>query len=215
MAVQRGSTNLLIRRDTPRLFSAVSIVTGSVPTDDLEKKATDNAGNMHFKETNGRILLRYKKIGKMNNPCTTLARTTTLKYPPSPFIFTPLFSCIMAVDIKPKSAIGSILIIQLTTIRNISWIFLKKLFVDVRELESGIYLIAMPTTTPISRAPMTLCSKNGENILDGIIFMTYSEYLLAAILSRSTEGTEAILEGEINRYKMLATDDAIIVVVTV
>ncbi|GHT96253.1 hypothetical protein FACS1894122_14460 [Alphaproteobacteria bacterium] len=62
---------------------------------------------------------------------------------------------------------------------------------------------------------MTLCSKNGENIFDGIMFMTYSEYLLAAILSRSTEGIDVILEGEINRYKILATDDAIIVVVTV
>ncbi|GHU11832.1 hypothetical protein FACS189449_04140 [Alphaproteobacteria bacterium] len=79
-----------------------------------------------------------------------------------------------------------------------------------------MYLIAMPMTTPISRAPMTLCSKNGENIFDGIMFMTYSEYLLAAIASRSTEGTDVvILDGEINKYRILATDDATIVVVTV
>ena len=53
MVVQIGSTKREIFGLTWQLFSAEAIVTGKVPAEDFEKKATAKAGNMPRKMRNG------------------------------------------------------------------------------------------------------------------------------------------------------------------
>ena len=80
MVVQIGRTNLETRLSTLRLSSAEAMVTGSVPADDLENKATANAGSIPFAILNG-FKPRNKRItGRTMNICSRFAEITTLKY---------------------------------------------------------------------------------------------------------------------------------------
>src|SRR3990167_6967536 len=82
--VHNGKTKRLMLGSTPNFFSAVSMVTGKVPTEDLEKKANDSAGNIFFMVENGLIPCAFNHNGNTTKPCNTLASTTTSKYSPMP-----------------------------------------------------------------------------------------------------------------------------------
>ena len=67
IVVQIGSTKRETLLSTFKLSSAEAIVTGRVPADDFENKATANAGNIPRAIFNGFKPLKSKIVGKMMN----------------------------------------------------------------------------------------------------------------------------------------------------
>ena len=67
MVVQIGSTNLETLGFTPKLSSAEAMVTGKVPADDLEKKATAIAGSIPLAIFRGFNPRTNKIIGRIIN----------------------------------------------------------------------------------------------------------------------------------------------------
>ena len=79
MVVQTGSTNLETRLSTLRLSSAEAIVTGRVPADDLENRATIRAGNMPLATLRGLRPRITRRSGRTMNIWMRFEPTTTVK----------------------------------------------------------------------------------------------------------------------------------------
>ena len=79
IVVQIGSTKRETGRATPTLFSAQDIVTGSVPAEDFEKKATASAGAMPLATRIGLTPRASMRSGSTTSIWTKLAARMTPK----------------------------------------------------------------------------------------------------------------------------------------
>jgi hypothetical protein len=178
--VHNGKTNRLTSVLILRLVSAASIVTGKVPDDDFEKKATESAGAMALNVLIGSIFFEINHSGRIIVPWTILASIIIIKYCPILPIFIPLLNSIILTVINPNNPIGRILTRNFVIVKNILCIPLKKEITEFLAFSSRMNRMANPKMTLINKTLNTLCSENDEKMLSGIISKKYLIYPCAS-----------------------------------
>ena len=167
IVVQIGSTKRVTRRSRRRFCSAEASVTGSVPAELFEKRATASAGNMPFRTRSGLIRRARRKSGSTTKNCSRLPVTTTATYLPREPTITPASIWEDSWPAKARIPTGRMKRSARISVKRSSWSPKITRSRESRPSVRGMKARARPTATAITRTESTLPSRKGCRTLSG------------------------------------------------